>query len=562
MRKLRLNDFERYIPSSTWEGAEQLLRAQAVRRLQELERHFWVATVVDGDHQVEAEVIITPSKVKAFACECWEEGRRLMCSHIAAALVKIRQYLAQKALEREAQARAQEEARARRLNVGNILARADIGDLVAFVRKYAERDANFALALKAHFANVLSDTEDLFQAVLTSAFPPDSHDRALRPAEMRRARLALDMLMARADQPLNTFRISMTVLKHLASRAALAAPPQRSEWLAYCRQALHRLTDLEQLTPEQHEQAYRLLADLFVLAPFPEELLPDTLLFLARSATDENNYLYLRRHFDQAAYPIPTPVLLSYGAALAERGQYDILRRILEVHLDEAERILAVLHTLARLGYHSAILPAGMVFLEKASLPGRQQIVLENLLVEAAQRSENQFYLAALLRQRFCRQGDEQTLEQLRRVSGAHWPAEREQLLTQLYAQEAWEKAATLLAQEGEIDALARLLRECANLDMLQQYEDLFLPCRPDFVREMYADLLGRYLTDHFGKQPVEYARQYVAALAQKGQRMLAIQIAQTLIDQFPERTSLAEGLAEAFPKSQRPVFIIPDPSE
>jgi hypothetical protein len=563
VQKLRLKDFEHHIPAATWQAAEGLLRAQAVRQLQEIERHFWVATLADGARQIEAEVIITPSKIKAFACECWPEGRRLMCPHIAAALVKIRQYLHQKAQEREAQTQAAEEARARRLNVDNILARAETSDLAAFVRHYAERDATFALALKAYFAGRMAGSDEHYIAVLKSAFPKDDKARPLRPTEMRRARLALDTLMARAnaEHPMAAFRISAAVLQQLTERTALAAPPQRDEWLGYCRQALQRLTDSEHLAPEQREQAQRLLMDVFIQGPFPQELVLDTLRFLARAARDENGYQHIRRQFDQAAYPIPTPVLLLFGAALAERHQPETLQRVLEAHLDEPERMANILETLAQAGYHEATVSAGVVLLEKACLPLRQQLALESRLIASAETGGDSTRLASLLRRRFCRQGDAPTLARLRQISSADWPAERERLLAELRTRNAYDKAAMVLAEEKDFEALAALLRERADVNALQPYEDLFLPQHADFVREIYIEALGRYLNEHFGKQSADHAREYLTALVQKGQQALATQIAQALVDRFPERTYLPETLAEAFPKAQRPSFILPNPA-
>ncbi len=539
------------------------MRAQAVRQLQEIERHFWVATIADGARQVEAEVIITPSKIKAFACECWPEGRRLMCPHIAAALVKIRQYLHQKAQEREAQTQAAEEARARRLSVDNILARAETADLAAFVRHYAERDATFSLALKAYFAGKVADSDEHYIAVLKSALPKDDKARQLRPTEMRRARLALDTLMAQAndEHPMAAFRISTAVLQQLAERTALAESPQRDEWLGYCRQALQRLTDSEHLAPEQREQAQHLLMKVFTQGSYPQELVLDTLRFLGRAARDESGYQHIRRQFDQAAYPIPTPVLLLFGAALAERRQPETLQRVLEAHLDEPERMAYILETLAQTGYHEATVSAGIMLLEKARLPLRQQLALESRLIASAETVGDTTRLASLLRRRFCRQGDAPTLTRLRQVSGTYWPAERERLLAELRERNAYDKAAIVLAEEKDLKALATLLRERADVNALQSYEDLFLPQHTDFVREIYAEALSRYLNEHFGKQSADHAREYLAALVQKGQQALAIQIAQTLVDRFPDRTYLPETLAEAFPKAQRPTFILPNPA-
>ena len=101
MQKLWLKNFEFQINPATWNAAQDLGQAGRVKNLREIEKHFWVALVEDGEFNLETEIIITPHKIKAFTCECWAEGRRLMCPHIAAALLKIRQFLAQKAEARQ-----------------------------------------------------------------------------------------------------------------------------------------------------------------------------------------------------------------------------------------------------------------------------------------------------------------------------------------------------------------------------------------------------------------------------------------------------------------------------
>ncbi|MCB0577433.1 MAG: hypothetical protein KDC61_22930, partial [Saprospiraceae bacterium] len=100
MQKLWLKNFEHHISGTTWSTADDLVQAGSVKALREVEKHFWVALVEDEEGgPYEVEVMITPHKIKAFTCECWSAGRRLMCAHIAAALLKLRQFLEQKTEE-------------------------------------------------------------------------------------------------------------------------------------------------------------------------------------------------------------------------------------------------------------------------------------------------------------------------------------------------------------------------------------------------------------------------------------------------------------------------------
>ncbi len=560
MQKLWLKDFEHHIAASTRQAAEALLQSRAVKRLHEVERHFWVATVLEQERPLEAEVIITPNKIKAFACECWEESRRSMCPHIAAALFKIRKYLAKKAQERREEAKAATQAQAKRLNLDDLLSDTSPGELVAFVRSYAEQDTTFALALKAHFIGKIAEgSTEHFSALLKTALPEQIKGRALRPAEVRRARLVLDRLVEQAvtTHAAASFRLSAAILQYLAERTALAEAPQR-EWLSgYCRQALRLLIHNDRLSPEQREQARHLLLALFTHGPYPAELATDTLHFLAVAARDDAFYGHIYRQFEKADYPVPTPILLLLGAALAERRQYALLQRILQAHFAQADVIIEVLQMLARLPYAAALLPIGIALLEEETPSSRRQLDIENLLIETAEKAGQTEALAQLLRRRFCRQGDISTLTRLKQAGGANWPQERERLMADLRTQQAWDKLALLLAQEGEPEALADLLQECAALPLVQQYEHLFLPQQAEFICNMYLSALGHHLNTHFGRQAAEYARDHLAALVRKGHAPLASQIAQSLVERFPERLYLPEKLAEAFPLAHRPTFAL-----
>ncbi len=560
MQKLCLKDFEYHIPAATRQAAEALLRARAIKQLQEVERHFWVTTFVVDHRPLEAEVIITPSRIKAFACECWEEGRRLMCPHIAAALFKIRQYLDQKAQERQAKVREQEEVRAHRLSTRNILERVEHSELKAFVHFYAERDVDFALALKAYFAAHMSApevVEGIYASLLQAVLPKVASGRSLKPSEMRRARLVLDTLMHQIETapPSASFCGNAAVLRHLSEHAAVAEPPHRQWLIAYCRDAFHRLTHSERLTPEQRAQARLLLLDLITGAPYPEELMVDTLALLARAARDDDFYRYIRQKFDEAQHPLPTPILHLFCLALAERDCPSVMQRVLEAHFEEPERVVHTLELLDRLGYSSAILETGIALLHAHSLPLRRQIALEELLLDAAEKVGHTDMQALLLRRRFYRQGDEHTLLCLKQSRGPQWSTECEDLLADLCARSNWQQAALILAREENLDALEDLLRRCLDPNLLQQYEHLFLPERSEFVGHAYIEALSTYLNDHFGKPAAEYVGQYIEALAQKKYYALAARIVQSLVERFPERQYLSEQLLGMLPKAYWPVL-------
>lgn len=186
MQKLWLKDFEHNISATTWEAADNIVLAGGVKALREVEKHFWVASVEDGEGTYEVETIITPHKIKAFTCECWTEGRRLMCPHIAAALFKLRQFLELKEEAKKARAEERATSELSRITVVNVLDKVTPEALAVFVQEYARRDRDFALALKTWFAGSVSNAENPFALILDSVIPKNPNDKTFREPDFRR----------------------------------------------------------------------------------------------------------------------------------------------------------------------------------------------------------------------------------------------------------------------------------------------------------------------------------------------------------------------------------------
>lgn len=234
MQKLWLKNFEFHINPATWNAAQDLVQAGSVKNLREIEKHFWVALVEDGEFSVETEVIITPHKIKAFTCECWAEGRRRTRRHIAAALLKIRQFLVQKAEARQHTAETKQNDPAGRLTVQAVLDQADSAGLSDFVRAYARRDRDFALALKTWFAgNLTGGSETHSFCCSDAALPRHGGAQPLREPELRRLRKTLDDLDAQVVTAVEignartVFQITTAILPKIAALLPKTADARR-----------------------------------------------------------------------------------------------------------------------------------------------------------------------------------------------------------------------------------------------------------------------------------------------------------------------------------------------
>ncbi|MBX2892371.1 MAG: hypothetical protein KF734_15700 [Saprospiraceae bacterium] len=560
MQKLWLKDFEHHISSSTWAAADELVQAGRVKALREVERHFWVASVEDAEATYEVETIITPHKIKAFTCECWTEGRRLICPHIAAALLKIRQFLEQKQEERKAKAEARASTEHNRLTVGNVLDHAAPEALAEFVQEYARRDRDFALALKTWFAGAVSNTPNPFALVLDSVLPKNPADKTFREPDFRRLRNTIDDLNKQLsnifeEQNFPTgFQLATTILQKINPLLSKLEGNRRLQLLQQSQQAFYHLAHLQDasVSPELREQAWRTVLEMAAQDIFPAEMSVPVLLFLTREATNDEKFEGISALFDQSPSPAPPFVLQLFLGALAQRNRPESVVRVLEEYTDQPTVVRDAIVTLTQAHHAEAAFQAGTHFLGKMKFSPGQRRELEDTMLSLARSSGDPVRQVNLLWQRFMQSGHFDFYEEAKTIAGRNWPAELKRRLAELRQKGDTRTAAVVLAAEGHKSELAELLEKQEDLRQFQQYENLFLPEDKPFVRGRYVDLLSAYLNEHFGRPASEHARAMLAGLMQKGEQTLVLDIIRALSAQFPDRPSLPEELAELFPKSKR----------
>ena len=561
MQKLWLKNFEFHINPSTWNIAQDLVQAGAVGKLQEVEKHFWVAQITDAeDQEFEVEIMITPHRIKAFTCECWPAGRRLMCAHIAAGLVKIRQFLEQKSEARQARSANKSIAEDGRLSVSNVLKNATIADLAAFVREYARQDRDFSLALKTWFASQFTGAENPFTLVLDTALPRNAGTRELKDAEIRRLRKTLLNLNSQLasvrveSNVLAVYQITTALLQKIIPILPNLDTPKRRQILEFCQNAATQLIDLqsENLSPELRESRRSFVLELLEQNDFPAELEAPVIAFLYTDATEPNWFERIRRLFDRTAFPAPQRILNLFVAALAQRNLPEAVVRVLQDYDQYTGHAIKALDCLYHLHCWDAVLAVGEHFLEHKSLNTLQVRDLENMILVAAENAGNKSRYKTVLRRMFQRNGSEAIYLRLKNLSGSGWPKERASLLGKFQSAGNIAILAPLLAADGDLDTLTTVIKQQGNLALLQEYEAALLPAHQAFVRNFYINNLSAYLTDHFGRQAAEQVRQHLASLLRINQVTLVNEIIVALIARFPDRQSLPEELAELFPKSNR----------
>lgn len=558
MQKLWLKDFEHNISATTWAAADDIVQAGGVKALREVERHFWVASVEDGAGTYEVETIITPHKIKAFTCECWTEGRRLMCAHVAAALLKLRQFLEQKQEERKAKAEERASTELSRITVVNVLDNATPEALAEFVQEYARRDRDFALALKTWFAGTVSNTENPFALVLDSVIPKNLN--AFREPDFRRLRTTLEDLnkqLATAFEERNYpagFQLAATILHKINPLIQKLEGQKRHLLLLQSQAAFFHFAKLqdEHVSPELREKAWDVVLELAGQTLFPTEMTVPVVLFLTREATKEEKFRRINTLFDQTPSPAPPFLMHLFLGALARRGSPEAVIKVLEEYAEKPAVVRDAIVALTQARYSEAAFRAGEHFLARIKFSLGQRRELEDTLLAIAKNSNDPARQINLLWQRFVQSGNFDYYDEMKTIAGKDWSAELKRRLATLRKQGDERMTAVVLAAEGQKEELAQLLEKQEDLKQFQQYENLFLPEDKAFVRSRYVELLSVYLAEHFGRPASEHVRAVLASLMQKGEQELVLDIIRDLATRFGDRPSLPDELAELFPKSKR----------
>lgn len=563
MQKLSLKDFEHHISPVTWEAADDLVQGGQVKKLQEIEKHFWVGRLETDLGDFEAEVIITPHKIKAYACECFTEGRRLMCPHIAATLLKIRQFYAQKEDDRQLRAQRKSSQELTRLTVQTALENASPEALADFVREYARRDRDFSLALKTRFAALVSESENPYALLLDSVLPKPKPAQKVTEADFRRLRKALDGLEAQLNLATNAedfrgrFQISSAILLKINYLIEKLEGNRREALLYFSRLSFETLLQLHDQapSPELRQSVWDLLFEFSNKQIYPLELQREALQFLSQTASENSKFTIIQTQFIQVPYPAPAFLLHLYLAALAVRKLPEGCIRVLEEYSSQAAQVKAAFLQLYYLKQWDAATLVGEHFLQNKVFDTSSQREIEDVLLFIAETTRDTTRQLKWTQHRFLLSGNIDTFGKLKNVAQKKWPKVLKQVVKTLQTKPDIPKLATVFFLEDDKVKLAELIENQDNIVLLQRYESSFLTDDKAFIKRMYLHFLGRYLTNHFGAPAAQQVRLYLSELLQKGERDLTIEIIKALGQQFPERTSLPSELAELFPRSKRKSF-------
>jgi hypothetical protein len=562
-----IDKFELHLEDTLLMEAENLLAANALRQLKEVEKNLFLIHFTEGSsstQKVETEVQLTGNKVKIASCECDTFMQNGVCAHIAASLLQLNeQRKAKEAAKKEIKAQAIEASTTTRLTIPNILKNIDDAQLIDFIADYARSDKQFALALKTRFAGDLAATGDIAEHYKTLI------DNTLKNAKNQKGKFTpkgwlqvftlLDELRQKAESRFRngelptSFALIAIVLPliHKFMRPSDSPKIKLEKRQVQLVEILRGFTELP-ISPELSNEMWAFLSNEWtqsVRHPFSERLF-DWLFKQAKSEerTEKllalvDHQLYVNRSFLEAKERLLTQKIqiLQKAGRIEEASQLilsaseqpDVLYFAIENAF--ANRDFKLAKSLCRNGL--------------AIFGGSPNAVdhIENLLLDIAEAEFDRVGILDYAEKRFYKSLDLKYFEKMKIVglSAKKLDEILETLENQPLRLERRDALAAIYTSEQRFDKLTALILQVQSLDLLRRYGvDLWRQDTEGAI-ELHKKVIYEYLMSHLGRPPAQRIRQVLEMHIQRGGFELAAKLRQDFNRDFPERHSLKEELAE-----------------
>lgn len=546
-----LEHFELHFSPNLVPVAEQLYDNKAIVHFQEIERNLWSFEVRDGD-TFEIEVLITPSKVKSYTCDCENFVSESECKHVIASLYKLRLLKTKKvAISPKVATRFP-----KKLSIPNILGQIAPEDLVLFVRNYAKKNKQFATEIKANFARYidLENNEDKYESILNGIIKPATGvSYKIGHQTIRQFKNVAHQFDAQFEDAisLKQYKEASYIIKALLSKNAYI-----NHWTA------SENTDVTELNEHLHHQLDYLLS-LKIAPDLREELLLYSINLVSRSYyhvthSEQNLLLYLKDAVNDEERKIEMVKILNRAIKSQTLHEYElehlwIIRQYFvndDLQVAELRAPLlgsqAIYRVCERLYKQKAF--NGLIdFFNKFSSNGyiKDRFLVKKYISTLFQLSDKKLakkeclkYLYALKDLYFCEILKEQFPESIGDIF--------EEIKSQLESKRSVESENLyfrILKLEGNVNELVKKLTNGkGQLRHVYEFAD-FIEQNSDQLPSVSIKVIDRYLSEYLGRESSIEIRRFLIFLRTEDYERAFKAAKKHLSDNYSDRKSLKEEI-------------------
>ena len=561
---IKLSKLEHSVSENDLLKGELLLEEGKIQQLFELEKHLWLAKVEDGQAVYEVEVKITPSKVVAVSCECVIFKSEGMCPHIVAVLLAIRKRITE-IKERKPLKKKTATSNSQKLTTKVILNNVTHDDLIDFVREFAQKNRNFAIALKARFASSvdgMDHQEKYRQLIETTISASRKADRTISKRGIQKIDQVLQELQHQIESAISLrhYTIAFAITRSIIEKIT---------------PILRKLSDDATPLLEQVHHGFKTLSTISrgMLAPELQEEILEYCLAEADKRVYRSQALD-HHFFDIAQYLSNTEngkkqILEAlnnqenkyqqedFNPILFLKRKYQILSSfemdkeaeiLIDRYINQAELLITAVKTAIFTDHAPKAKSLALRGLEQQYHPS-YIFQLEELLLEISQATADNSAVIKFAEKRFLVSFQQKYFDIIKEAHPKKaWKNFVDQLLQKLnglaYSIEKPAAIALVLSEEGRVEPLKKHLKESRSIDLLIKYGKRILHQEDDIIFDIYQQILNQYLNNHLGRTPSVKIRTVIAHLHEHEKHQVASQLVQAFRNQYAERHSLMEELA------------------
>lgn len=559
-----LQHIERHVDESLLVQGEELYIRDGVLTMEEIEQHLWSFRVVeDGDARYEVEIQITPSKVKAYTCDCATFQSEKNCPHIVASLLALRRRKSdeKKQKRKKKQERSQSN---KKLSIQQILDQLEREELIHIIKDFTRQNRAFALSLKARYAYKVPSVDSqkaylqLVNSVIQMARRPDRTFNKRGAASI--AKILQEML---EQMHLHLVQQQYAEVFILAQSILLKVPPilgkvQSDEALLNppLEKVLKLLLQLIQasIPPALRERIWEFLIEEYTKIAYRNHSLDvffHPILFRL-AIEDEQAMLLLETselmldHYRTEDRPLAQALYFHYLLWEKKYGKKAISQFFTHILQSPTEQSELIHYCLRQKDYKRAEQFA-KASLKVAETPA-DKIKGKTFLLRLAEVQEDNKKTIKLAQDLFLASKDLSYFRKIKKAAGEEWLKTRAQVIQKLEKQLGKSDNNSLLPQiygeEGMHEELLAYLTKHPSLDLLINFDRYLLPEQEKKLKPVYVAEVQLYLNAHLGRISSTKIRSIIQHLHSLGAHSIGNELVQVIRKDYAERPSLMDELS------------------
>lgn len=558
-----LQHIERQLDESLLIQGEELYIRDGVLAMEEIEQHLWAFKVVEEeDARFEVEIQITPSKVKAFTCDCAIFAAEKNCPHIVAALLALRRRKNEE--KKQKRKRKQQSTSNKKLSIQQILDQLDREELVHIIKDFTRQNRALALSLKARFAYKVPSVDSqkaylqLVNSVIQMARRPD------RTFNKRGAASILKILEEMLDQmQLHLVQQQFAEVFVLAQSILLKIPP-----------ILGKIQSDEALLNPPLEKVFKLLLQLiqasippalrdriweFLMEEYPKIAYRNhdldiwfhpILIRLADEAEQETLLLetseLMLEQYRLEDRPLSQALYFHYLLWEKKYGKRAIGQFLGHVADKQQDRSDLIHYCIKQKDYKRATQFAKTTL--KMANTASEKMKAKTFLLKVAELQQDKKKTIKLAKELFLSSKELSHFRKIKQAAAEDWPVLRDEIIQQLEKQVSQPEIQALLPQIfGEEDLHDRLLAfitKHPSLDLLLNFGKYLLPEHEKRLKPVFVGEVQLYLNAHLGRISSTKIRSIIQHLHSLGAHGIGNELVQVIRKDYAERPSLMEELS------------------